>query len=87
MDKLKFLTLAYAVVFLALFVIAIYRLIDINKIGEEIKGQYAVILQNLSCTYKNNLTAIRDRGCLKHGYWYPICQNDTDGLNLYGGMQ
>ncbi len=63
--------------FMALFVLALWRLIDLTQVETEVKGKYAEILKDYYCS---NISITREmmqeqakRACLMNGYYYPDC--------------
>ena len=76
---LLFCTMA---VFLILFGAVIYRLIEINQVAKDVKYDYELILQNYSIfpsgMCEGLLNTYSNKGCIRHGYWFPECPNATE---------
>ena len=81
-ERIRMLTMAFMCVFLFLIVVALYRFVEIGQVGNDIKAQYAVILQNYSCVPKIVANPYKDNSCVLYGYYYPECPKNNDSVNL-----
>jgi hypothetical protein len=87
-ERIRFLTIAYMVVFLALGVIIMFRMIDIGSAENAVKEQYALILQNYTCMPRTPYLVYQNHACIRNGYYYPDCPNMTKAQKLVlGGIE
>lgn len=66
-------------VFLFLFIIVIFRLIQIQQVAKEVQAEYIKILKNYTCIPNSQYIGnLENKGCEYFGYWYPECPDKSN---------